>query len=172
MKSVVNIEKWTPKSSFSYLTFKGSTLETISLKVIKRSSKDVPSNIHRGYSRFKCNLLVALFILHNCSSFNHRATGILSFKISCRIEFDICEWIWERAFDSYIVFLPTSWWGYLIKPEQCIIQIHLSEITCILTCYTKNLMLQSNNRISHFNVNILKSRCSNTIFYKNWAKDK
>ena len=150
--------KINPKSSSSYLTSMVSKLETISLKTVKWSFKDIPSIIRWEYNRyFRCNLLVRLFVMHNYSNFNHNATSVFSFRTSCRIWFDRWRWIWDRAFWSLRCFFSSVHnEGILLNLNSASSKSICMSIIRILTCHSENLVLRSKNGISYFIVAIVK----------------
>ena len=135
-----------------------SRSETISLKMVKLSSKDVPSIIWWEYSLyFRCNLLVRRFVMHSYSNFKHNPTTIFSFRTSCRIWLDRWRWIWDKAFRSLRCFSSCVYdEGILSNPNSASSKSIYANITRILTCHGENLVLRSTNRISYFIVTIVK----------------
>ena len=70
-----------------HLTSRVSKSATISLKVVRCSSKDIPYSILCEYNRyFKCNLLVKPFVMHNFSNFSHNATAVFVDRTKTHIQ--------------------------------------------------------------------------------------
>ena len=147
-----------------------SRLEKISLKMVKLSSKDIPSIIWWEYSRyFRCNLLVKRFVMDNYFNFKHNPTTIFSFRTSCRIWLDRWRWIWDKAFRSLRCFSSCVYdEGILSNPNSASSKSIYVSTTRILTCHGENLVLRSKNRISYFIVTIvekIKPRSNQTLLW-------
>lgn len=106
------------KSSSSYFTTNISRSATISLNTTRRFSNDPHSVMWWEFCMcFKYNLIVKLFVMHNCSSFNHNAATVLSFNTFWRMLLERWRCICERTFPSLHCFssvvqvhVDVLWW--------------------------------------------------------------
>lgn len=123
MNTIINHESFS-----SYLTSKISKSTTISLKAIRWSPKNVLSVIRWEYRCcFRFNLLVKLFVLHDCFNFNHNAAADFSFKTFWKY------YLKDEVILGYDLSIPPLFilhspsCEHLVKFQQCIIQIYLNE---------------------------------------------
>lgn len=113
---------------------------------------------------FNWDLLLRLFIMHNCSNFNHNAATEFSFKMSWRILFERWRCIWNRAFWFVCCFSSkVQVAGILSNFNESSKSIWMNTVR-IFSCHKENLVLWFNSEISYFIVVMAKKPRSSHKF--------